>query len=459
MLNGKLAGKLILFAIPLAFSSILQQLFNSADVAVVGRFAGDSALAAVGSCVALVGIFVNLIVGLSVGPNAALATLIGQKKREQIGGTLHTILTFGAILGFILMCLGMLSARTILELSGTPDSVLDQALLYIRIYFLCIPFMTIYNFGSAILRSFGDSKRPMYYLIVSGTVNVILNLVLVICFHLDVAGVAIATVISNILSAAMLIIYLHRRQDEFQFRVRDMRIEKTALQKILLIGVPAGIQAAIFSVSNVFIQSGINSFGEDAIAGSSLALNFEYFSYDITSAFAQAAVTFTSQNYGAGNIKRCKRIFLLCLLFGFGFTELLSIIFMIWDDFFVSIYTTSSAVAAYALIRLHHVCSLEGLAATYEVESAALRGMGKSLEPSIITILGTVVFRLIWMVTIFKQVPTYAMLMNVYVASWLVYRRSHLYRLLASHEEGKQQSIIIFWHISYPSSELFSASV
>lgn len=419
MLNGKLAGKLILFAIPLAFSSILQQLFNSADVAVVGRFAGDSALAAVGSCVALVGIFVNLIVGLSVGPNAALATLIGQKKREQIGGALHTILTFGAILGFILMCLGMLSARTILELSGTPDSVLDQALLYIRIYFLCIPFMTIYNFGSAILRSFGDSKRPMYYLIVSGTVNVILNLVLVICFHLDVAGVAIATVISNILSAAMLIIYLHRRQDEFQFRVRDMRIEKTALQKILLIGVPAGIQAAIFSVSNVFIQSGINSFGEDAIAGSSLALNFEYFSYDITSAFAQAAVTFTSQNYGAGNIKRCKRIFLLCLLFGFGFTELLSIIFMIWDDFFVSIYTTSSAVAAYALIRLHHVCSLEGLAATYEVESAALRGMGKSLEPSIITILGTVVFRLIWMVTIFKQVPTYAMLMNVYVASWL----------------------------------------
>lgn len=235
MLNGKLAGKLILFAIPLAFSSILQQLFNSADVAVVGRFAGDSALAAVGSCVALVGIFVNLIVGLSVGPNAALATLIGQKKREQIGGTLHTILTFGAILGFILMCLGMLSARTILELSGTPDSVLDQALLYIRIYFLCIPFMTIYNFGSAILRSFGDSKRPMYYLIVSGTVNVILNLVLVICFHLDVAGVAIATVISNILSAAMLIIYPHRRQDEFQFRVRDMRIEKTALQKILLI--------------------------------------------------------------------------------------------------------------------------------------------------------------------------------------------------------------------------------
>lgn len=367
MLNGGIAGKLILFAIPLAFSSILQQLFSSADVAVVGRFAGDTALAAVGSCVALVGIFVNLIVGLSVGPNAALATLIGQKKREQINDMLHTILTFGAVLGLLLMCLGMLSARVILELSGTPESVMSQALLYIRIYFLSIPFMVIYNFGSAILRSFGDSRRP----------------------------------------------------DEFQFRFRDMKIEKNALKKVLAIGIPAGIQGAIFSVSNVFIQSGINSFGENAIAGSSLALNFEYFTYDIASAFAQTAVTFTSQNYGAGNVKRCKKVFWLCLLFGFGFTEILAIVFMIWDDFFVSIYTTSSAVAVYGLIRMHHVCSLEGLTATYEVESSALRGMGKSLEPSIITILGTVVFRLIWMVTVFKWIPTYDMLMNVYLASWI----------------------------------------
>lgn len=367
MLNGGIAGKLILFAIPLAFSSILQQLFNSADVAVVGRFAGDTALAAVGSCVALVGIFVNLIVGLSVGPNAALATLIGQKKREQINDMLHTILTFGAVLGLLLMCLGMLSARVILELSGTPESVMSQALLYIKIYFLSIPFMVIYNFGSAILRSFGDSRRP----------------------------------------------------DEFQFRFRDMKIEKNALKKVLAIGIPAGIQGAIFSVSNVFIQSGINSFGENAIAGSSLALNFEYFTYDIASAFAQTAVTFTSQNYGAGNVKRCKKVFWLCLLFGFGFTEILAIVFMIWDDFFVSIYTTSSAVAVYGLIRMHHVCSLEGLTATYEVESSALRGMGKSLEPSIITILGTVVFRLIWMVTVFKWIPTYDMLMNVYLASWI----------------------------------------
>lgn len=419
MLNGGLAGKLILFAIPLAFSSILQQLFNSADVAVVGRFAGDTALAAVGSCVALVGIFVNLVVGLSVGPNAALATLIDQKKREQINEMLHTILTFGAILGILLMGIGMLSARTVLELSGTPDSVLNEALLYIRIYFVSIPFMVIYNFGSAILRSFGDSRRPMYYLLLSGSLNVVLNLFLVICVGLGVSGVAIATAISNILSSALVIIYLHRRQDEFQFCFHKMKIQKNALKKVLVIGIPAGIQGAIFSVSNVFIQSGINSFGENAIAGSSLALNFEYFTYDIASAFAQAAVTFTSQNYGAGNIKRCKKVFWLCMLFGFGFTEILAVIFMIWDDFFVGIYTTSSAVALYGLIRMHHVCSLEGLTATYEVESAALRGMGKSLEPSIITILGTVVFRLLWMVTVFRWIPTYDMLMNVYIASWI----------------------------------------
>lgn len=419
MLNGKLSTNLIIFALPLAFSSILQQLFNSADVAVVGRFAGDKALAAVGSCVALVGIFVNLIVGLSVGPNAVLANLIGQQKREKISTALHTIIVFGFLAGIGLLLVGMLLAKPILKISGTPNSVLSEALLYIRIYLLGVPFMMTYNFGSAILRSYGDTRRPMYYLIISGSVNVILNLVLVILFHLGVAGVAIATAVSNLLSTSLVLIHLFHRNDEFQFRFHRLYMDGYSLKKILAIGIPAGIQGAIFSVSNVFIQTGINSFGENAIAGSSLALNFEYFTYDIANAFAQAAVTFTSQNFGAGNLKRCKKIFWECMLFGFGFTEVLSVIFIIWSDFFVSIYTTSAVVAAYAVIRIQHVCSLEGLTAGYEVESAALRGMGKSLEPSIITILGTVVFRMIWLLTIFKLVPTYDMLMNVYVASWI----------------------------------------
>ena len=267
MLHGGLAGKLILFALPLAFSSILQQLFNSADVAVVGRFAGDTALAAVGSCVALVGIFVNLIVGLSVGPNAVLALLIGQNNREEINRTLHTVITFGAVLGVGLMIVGWLTAKPILVLSGTPESVLDQALLYIFIYFLSIPFMLVYNFGSAILRSYGDSRRPMYYLLISGTVNVILNLFLVIALQLGVAGVAIATVISNVLSAGMVLTHLARRNDDFAFRFRRMHIEKTPLLRILQIGIPAGTQGAIFSASKVFIQSAHKSFGENALAG------------------------------------------------------------------------------------------------------------------------------------------------------------------------------------------------
>ena len=361
----------------------------------------------------------NLIVGLSVGPNAALANLIGQGQRERISGMVHTILTFGIALGVVLMGLGFLTARTVLEASGTPESVINEALLYIRIYFIGVPFMTIYNFGAAILRSYGDTKRPMCYLIISGTVNVVLNLVFVIGFDLGVEGVAISTSVSNMLSTAMVLTHLYRKEDEFQFRFHKMCVIWKDLKRILMIGIPAGIQGAIFSVSNVFIQSGINTFGEDAIAGSSLALNFEYFTYDIGSAFAQAAVTFTSQNFGAGNLKRCRKIFWLCLIFGVGFTEILSIIFMIWDDFFVSIYTISDAVAVYGLIRMHHVCSMEGLTATYEVESAALRGMGKSLEPSIITILGTVVFRMIWMATVFKWIPTYEMLMNVYISSWV----------------------------------------
>ena len=236
MLHGSLAGKLILFAIPLAFSSILQQLFNSADVAVVGRFAGSADVEAVGSCVSLVGIFVNLIVVLSEGPNAALANLIGQGQRERISGMVHTILTFGIALGVVLMGLGFLTARTVLEASGTPESVINEALLYIRIYFIGVPFMTIYNFGAAILRSYGDTKRPMCYLIISGTVNVVLNLIFVIGFDLGVEGVAISTSVSNMLSTAMVLTHLYRKEDEFQFRFHKMCVIWKDLKRILMIG-------------------------------------------------------------------------------------------------------------------------------------------------------------------------------------------------------------------------------
>ena len=430
MLNGGLAGKLILFAMPLAFSSILQQLFNSADVAVVGRFAGDNALAAVGSCVALVGIFVNLIVGLSVGPNAVLAMLIGQKDRGKISETLHTVITFGVFLGIGLMLIGWLTARPILELSGTPESVLDEALLYINIYFISIPFMVIYNFGAAILRSYGDSQRPMYYLLISGIVNVVLNLVLVIVFKLGVAGVAISTVISNVLSTALVLIHLYRRQDEFAFRFEKMGIKKQPLIRVLKIGIPAGIQGAIFSISNVFIQSGINSFGEYAIAGSSLALNFEYFTYDIANAFAQAAVTFTSQNMGArryDNLDRVMRNCLLCsivtgLVLGGGASLL--------GEQLLHFYSSDEVVVTAGLARMHIICTTYLLCGGMDVLASCLRGRGYSVLPMVVSLVGSCLLRLVWIATIFRLFHTTTMLYLSYPVSWILTTLVHLACLL-----------------------------
>ena len=420
MLHGGLAGKLILFALPLAFSSILQQLFNSADVAVVGRFAGDTALAAVGSCVALVGIFVNLIVGLSVGPNAVLALLIGQNNREEINRTLHTVITFGAALGVGLMIVGWLTAKPILVLSGTPESVLDQALLYIFIYFLSIPFMVVYNFGSAVLRSYGDSRRPMYYLLISGTVNVILNLFLVIALQLGVAGVAIATVISNVLSAGMVLTHLARRNDDFAFRFRRMHIEKTPLLRILQIGIPAGIQGAIFSVSNVFIQSGINSFGENAIAGSSLALNFEYFTYDIANAFAQAAVTFTSQNYGAGKKKRMDRVLVDCMILSVIVAVTLGGGANLFGPQLLHIYTTEADVIACGTEILLYTTLTYFLCGIMDLIPGALRGMGHSAVPMILSIIGTVGTSIFWIYGVFPMHRSLMVLFLSYPASWTV---------------------------------------
>ena len=426
MLNGGLVGKLILFSLPLAFSSILQQLFNSADVAVVGRFAGDNALAAVGSCVALVGIFVNLIVGLAVGPNAVLANLIGQKQRDKINDMVHTILTFGTILGLGLMILGFASARIILELSGTPSGVLAEALLYIRIYFLSIPFMTVYNFGAAILRSFGDTRRPMFYLIISGIVNVILNLILVICFHLGVSGVAISTVISNVISAVMVMVYLYRRDDEFAFRFNRMKIVRSYLRKILQIGIPSGIQGTIFSISNVFIQSGINSFGKFAIAGSSLALNFEYFTYDIANAFAQATVTFTSQNYGAGKMKRVTRILLYCL----GVVIVVGVVMgggaVLTGPKLLQIYSSDPEVISYGMMRMRIINGTYFLCGIMDTMVGGLRGLGYSVVPMLVSLTGACLFRVIWIFTVFAMHRTLTTLYISYPVTWVITFTAHI---------------------------------
>ena len=408
MLNGSIFDKILLFALPLAISSILQQLFNSV------------ALAAVGSNSSVISLLINLFVGISVGANVVIANYIGQGKTEKIQDAVHTVMIVSLISGVFLLVLGLMIARPILEIMGTPENVIDLAVLYLHIYFLGMPFLMIYNFGAAVLRSKGDTKRPLYCLIISGVINACLNLLFVIVFKLSVAGVAIATVIADGVSAVLIICFLMNEEETIRLRLNKLKIKKSELIKVIKIGVPAGLQGVVFSVSNVCIQTAINSFGSDAVAGSATGLNFEYFTYFTISAFVQAAVTFTSQNYGARNFKRCKKIFVYSMISSVVICGLMSTIFVVWRDFFAEIYTTDKAVLEYASIRMVHVLLFECLASSYEIGGAALRGLGYSMTPAVLTVLGSCVFRLIWIYTVFNKFRSFEMLMNVYPVSWII---------------------------------------
>lgn len=420
MLNGSLLDKILLFALPLGASSILQALFNSADVAVVGRFAGSLAQAAVGCNASAINLLVNLFVGLSVGANAVIANYIGQKNEKRIQETVHTVILLALYSGVVLMALGQVIARPILLLMNTPQDVLSPAILYLKIYFIGMPFIMLYNFGSAVLRSKGDTKRPLYALMLSGVINVILNLFLVITFKLGVAGVAIATVASNVISAGMVLHFLMTEEMPFRLSLKKLALEKHALKRVVRIGLPAGIQGMVFPISNMCIQAGINSFGASAIAASTAALNFEYFSYYVINAFASAAVTFTSQNYGAGKKDRCKKVFWLCMAYSVLISGSLIAVFMLGRSSLIRIYTVDEAVITLALARMVHVLTLEWIPTAYEVPASAMRGLGYSMMPAVITILGTCLFRIVWIAVVFGKVGTFTILMDVYPVSWIV---------------------------------------
>ena len=420
MLNGSIWKNVMIFALPLALSSILQQLFNSADVAVVGRFSGSAALAAVGSNGPVIALFVNIFVGLSVGPNVIIANYIGQGKNNRVSKVVHTVISFGIFSGIFLLLIGQVIAKPVLILIGTPENVLNLAVLYLRIYFLGMPFIILYNFSSAILRSIGDTKRPMFCLIFSGVLNVLLNVLLVVGFHLGVAGVAIATVLSNVASCFILLYLLVKENSIIHLEPRRLKIEYPYLMRVIKVGAPASVQTAVFSLSNVIIQSGINSFGADAIAGSATGLNFEYFTYYVISAFAQACVTFTSQNFGAGKMQRCRKTYLACMVEGMVITAILSAIFIIWGYPFCRLYTHDESVIRFALNRMNHVVLLEAMTGIYEITGGSLRGSGYSALPAVLTVLGSVCFRILWMFTVFNRWHDFDMLMTVYPVSWLV---------------------------------------
>ena len=418
MLSGSLLDKICLFALPLAASSILQQLFNSADVAVVGRFASSQALAAVGSTSSTINLLINLFVGLSVGANVVIAQFIGRARPKHVNEAVHTVISIALVSGILLIVAGQFVARPILTLMNTPDDVIEMSVLYLRLYFLGMPFIMLYNFGSAILRSKGDSKRPLYCLFLAGVINLLLNLLLVIVCKWGVAGVAIATVVSNVISSSLIMSFLLKESEPFRLNLRKLSLKKEYILRVVRIGAPAGLQGMVFSFSNVCIQSAINSFGSDCVAGSAAANNFEAFAFFAVSAFTQACVTFTSQNYGAHKYDRCRRVFRISMICGIVSNMTMVGLFILFRVPLLSLYSTNGEVIQFGLIRMLHALPFDWLMCGYEVSAGALRGMGHSMLPALITVFGTCVFRLLWVFTIFTRWRTFEMLITVYPASW-----------------------------------------
>ena len=418
MLHGSLLDKILIFAMPLAFSMVLQQLFNSADVAVVGRFDSPQAMAAVGSNGAAINLMVNLFVGLSIGANVIVAKYIGKNETSKINDAVHTSISISLICGIFLLIWGLTVARPLLTLMNTPADIIDLAVVYFRIYFLGTPFIMLYNFGSAILRSKGDSNRPLWSLAFGGVVNVILNLIFVIGFKLSVVGVALATVISNIVSASMIIYFLIREEAPFNLNFKKLNIDKADALQILKIGLPAGFQGMLFSISNVTIQTAINSLGSYASAGSAAALNFDFLNFYFVAAFTQAAVTFTSQNFSAGNYERCKKVFYLSILAGLVTTGAACAVCAIWKTGILSLYTVNPEVLRFAEVRMIHAVAFLWMCNLYEIPGGVLRGMGHSTLPTVIILLGCCVLRIIWVYTVFAFYKDFAVLMNVYPVSW-----------------------------------------
>lgn len=420
MLEGSLADKIVVFALPLAISSVLQQLFNAADLAVVGRFASSKAMAAVGSNASVINLIISIFIGLSVGAGAVISMEIGKGDREAVFRTVHTVVLVSAIVGLVLVFAGIFLSKPILQLMGAPAEVMDLAILYLRIYFLAMPALMIYNYGSAILRSKGDSKRPLYAMMVSGVLNILLNLLFVICFHLHVIGVALATVISNALSAGIILFLLVKEEEPFRLSFKKLEIYKPGLLSMIRIGLPAGLQGAVFSLSNVVIQSAVNSFGADAIAGSTAAVNFEFISYCAISAFVQAAVTFTSQNFGALKFDRCRRVFGICMVSGFAVSMTIVFLLVTFRYRVIGLFTTDPDVIEFAMIRVMNAFILHFLISSYEISGGCLRGMNHSMVPAIISILGTCVFRLLYVFTYLPTHHRFDTLFHVYPLSWVI---------------------------------------
>ena len=426
MTSGPLIPKILAFSIPLMLSGILQLLFNAADIIVVGQFTSAQAMAAVGSTSSLNNLIVNIFVGLSIGSNVLMARFYGAHNQEGTHTLVHTSILLSLIAGLFLVVLGVALADPLLTLMGTPDDVIDQSVLYMRIVFLGMPALLTYDFGAGILRAIGDTKRPLLYLLISGIINVCLNLFFVIVFGMGVAGVAIATVVSQYVSAFLVIRSMMKTSSSYRLRIKELRMEKEMLLQILRIGLPAGIQSALFNISNVLIQSSINSFGSIAMAGNTAASNIEGFVYTSMNAVYQASINFTSQNVGAHNTKRITPVLLSCLMIVSIVGISLSTIVEVFDSELLGIYSSDPTVISYGISRLHVVCMTYFLCGLMDTACGSIRGLGYSMAPTIVSLTGACGLRILWICTAFQIDRTLFTLYLSYPVSWLVTFIAHM---------------------------------
>lgn len=426
MLSGSLMKNLIIFSLPLVLSGILQLLFNATDIIVIGKYAGKESLAAVGSTGALINLLINVFIGVSIGASVVMGRFVGARDTINARDTLHTAMTIAVIGGIIMAFVGYILSPIFLEMMGTPEEVLPLASIYMRIYFLGMPAFMIYNFGASILRAIGDTKRPLYFLIVSGFVNLVLNLTLVIVFDMGVAGVAIGTVVSQIVSAGLILAGFLKTSGFLRLDLQKLRIDKNITKEILKIGLPAGFQGAVFSISNVLIQSSINSFGSVVMAGNTAAGNLEGFVYTGMNAVYQSCLSFTSQNLGAKQYKRIEKILLSSLALVVMVGLCLGVGIYILGHYVLGVYTSDPEVIMYGMERLQIIATLYFLCGIMDVFVGTLRGVGYSVTPMIVSLTGVCMFRVIWIYTIFRAYPTRLILYISYPISWVLTLSLHL---------------------------------
>lgn len=439
MTTGPLIPKILAFSIPLMLSGILQLLFNAADIIVVGQFASPQAMAAVGSTGSLNNLIVNIFLGLSIGSSVLMARFYGAKNRENIHDLIHTSILLSLTSGCVLIVLGQLLAKPLLTIMGTPDDVINQSILYMRIVFLGMPAMLTYDFGAGILRAVGDTKRPLAYLFIAGIINVCLNLISVIIFGMGVAGVAIATITSQYISALLVLRCMIKTNSVYKLNLKELRIRKSMLLRIIRIGVPAGIQGALFNVSNVLIQSSINSFGSLVMAGNTAAANIEGFVYTSMNAVYQASTNFTSQNVGAHKTKNITPVLLSCMLIVTSVGLILSTIVEVFAYQLLGIYSADADVISYGIERLHVVCLTYFLCGLMDTACGSIRGLGYSIAPTLVSLAGACGLRILWIYTVFQVHRTQFVLYLSYPVSWVVTFIAHIICFIIFSKKWKRK--------------------